>query len=508
MNGVHYDYAYKKPQKYKKKNIVYIYYSKITKNINFYPYLEPMYRKKLHLHFIGIGGIGMSGIAKILKYQGYTISGCDNDLHQQSILDLQSIGCHIYEGNNTPSCNDENIDIVVYSSAIRKNNPELVRAQQRGIPTIGRALMLAELMRTKFSIAIAGAHGKTTTTSLISHILIEAQTDPTVIIGGHLKNISANARFGDGDFLVAEADESDRSLINLHATLALITNIDLEHLDVYSDIDDIKNTFKQFLNNLPFYGKAILCVDDLHVRSLLPLEHLKIIKYGLDQTFADIFAKDITLNPDHSLFTVYQKNNPYPLGTVHLAMPGHHNILNALGAIALAIELGVPFETISAALTSFKGVDRRFTYKGTYKGAELFDDYGHHPEEIRNTLLVARRRTKGRVIVFFQPHRYSRTQKLWDSFVETFLTSGIDALVMTDIYPASEEPIPEVTTQNLLKAMSLRHPHFELSYVPLEKDFISLIEKLNILAKSDDLVLLLGAGKMNKIMNYIKTESN
>lgn len=266
-----------------------------------------MYKKKSHLHFVGIGGIGMSGIAKILRFQGYEISGCDADLDQKSIIDLQSMRCNIYQGNNTHQCHDSSIDILVYSSAIAGHNPEILAAQKRGIPTIPRALMLAELMRTKYSIAIAGAHGKTTTSSLISHILIEGKIDPTVIIGGHLKNISANARFGDGDFLVAEADESDRTLTKLHATLGVVTNIDLEHLDTYKDLDDIKETFKIFLNNIPFYGKAIVCIDDIHVRSLLPINHLKTIKYGIEHD-ADVFARDINLSSDHSTFAVWQKN--------------------------------------------------------------------------------------------------------------------------------------------------------------------------------------------------------
>ncbi|MBI2774596.1 UDP-N-acetylmuramate--L-alanine ligase [Candidatus Dependentiae bacterium] len=462
-----------------------------------------MYRKNLHIHFVGIGGIGMSGIAKILKYQGYTISGCDQDLNQQSVHDLQAIGCKIYQGNNTPYCNDASVDVLVYSSAIRTQNPEILAAQERGIPTIPRALMLAELMRTKFSIAIAGAHGKTTTTSLISHILIEAQMDPTVVIGGHLKNISANARFGSGDFLVAEADESDRTLIYLQATLAVVTNIDLEHLDTYTDIDDIKNTFKQFLNNLPFYGCAVLCIDDPHVRSLLPLSHIKTIKYGLDPASADLYANDIILNADSSIFTVYQKNQHEALGTIRFSMLGKHNVLNALAATALSLHLQVPFAVISHALSTFKGIDRRFSFKGTYRGAEIFDDYGHHPEEIRNTLLVARRRSQGKVIVAFQPHRYTRTDKLWDHFVQMFLDSGIDKLIITDIYPASEDPIPEITGKNLAKAIELRNPSFEVVYAPLEADFQSIIGSVEQTVSDGDLLLLQGAGKINKLADYL-----
>ncbi len=353
-----------------------------------------MYKKKNHIHFIGIGGIGMSGIATILKSQGYHISGCDNDLEQKSVYDLTHLGCSVYAGNNTAACHDPSIDILVYSSAIKADNPEILAAQKRGIPTISRALMLAELMRTKYSVAIAGAHGKTTTTSMISHILIEAQTDPTVIIGGHLKNISSNARFGKGDFLVAEADESDKSLLRLYPTIAVVTNIDLEHIDVYSDIEDIKNTFKKFLENIPFYGKAILCDDSEHIDAILPLTTTKTIRYGFKAS-SDIFGQDITLQKTFSTCTVWKRGESQPLGALYLTMPGRHNLLNALAAITVCLELDIPFQTILSALANFKGIDRRFTLKGTHKGALVFDDYGHHPTEIAQTLNVARKRTEG-----------------------------------------------------------------------------------------------------------------
>ncbi len=452
-----------------------------------------MYRKKAHVHFVGIGGIGMSGIAKILASQGYTISGCDLTCDKENIKDLQDLGCTIYKGNNGPGCHDDSIEILVYSSALRKDNPEIVAAQQRGIPTIPRALMLAELMRTKYSIAIAGSHGKTTTTSLISHILLEADVDPTVIIGGHLKTISTNAQFGNGDFLVAEADESDRSLIHLQATLAVVTNIDLEHLETYKDIDDIKDTFKQFLNNLPFYGKTFVCIDDAQIRSLLPMPHLKTITYGIEHA-ADISARAIELHADHSKFTVYEKGI-IELGAITLNMPGKHNVLNALAAIAVTRDLEIPFERIQEALSNFQGVERRFSYQGLYKGAELFDDYGHHPVEIHNTLLVARKRTKNKLTVIFQPHRFTRTYALWDQFVDMFLQSNIDTLIITDIYPA--------TGKNLSKALIQRNPHFKVIYAPLEEDFSSIKEVLAPLIENNDLILLQGAGKMNKLVHYL-----
>lgn len=456
-----------------------------------------MYKKKIHIHFVGIGGIGMSGIATILKYQGYEISGCDLDMDQTSVKSLMAIGCSVHQGNNTPHCNDASVDVLVYSSAVKALDPEIVAAQKRGIPTIPRALMLAELMRTKHSIAISGSHGKTTTTSLISHILIEAAMDPTVIIGGHLKNISNNARLGQGDFLVAEADESDRSFLHLYATLAVVTNIDLEHLETYSDLEDIKNTFKQFLNKIPFYGKAFVCIDDANIRSILPIPHLKVVKYGLSSPDADYYATDIELQPDHSKFTVWYKDTQ--LGTVHFNMLGKHNVLNSLAAIAVARDLDIPFETITQALSSFKGIDRRFTYKGTYKGAEIFDDYGHHPIEILNTLLVARNRAKQKLTVVFQPHRFTRTHKLWHEFIDVFLNSNIDHLIITDIYAASEQEIPEITSQNLVNDIIKLNPHFTVSYAPYDSDFTVISGQLDPLLHTDDLVLLLGAGKVNKL---------
>ncbi|GMU19231.1 MAG: UDP-N-acetylmuramate--L-alanine ligase [Candidatus Babeliales bacterium] len=462
-----------------------------------------MYNSKAHIHFVGIGGIGMSGIAQILKNQGYEISGCDADMDQQSIKDLKSGGCIIFEGNNSPACHECNPDILVYSSAIRSHNPEIIAAQARGIPTIARALMLAELMRTKFSIAISGSHGKTTTTSLVSHILMEAQLDPTVIVGGHLKNIDANARLGNGEFLVAETDESDRSVQNLHPTLAVVTNIDLEHLETYKDLDDIKDTFKRFLNNIPFYGKAFVCIDDANVRSIIPtLPHIKMVKYGLDES-ADIFATNIKLEIDHSTFTVHGKDGT-TLGRMTSHMLGRHNILNTLAATAVALDLGISFEIIATAINNFKGIERRFCYKGTYQGAEIFDDYGHHPIEIYNTLLVARKRAKKKLIVVFQPHRYTRTDKLWNDFVRILTNAEIDHLIITDIFPASEAPILNVTSQNLVNAMLEQHPAFPISYVPYEADFVQIKQTLAPLAHENDLVLLLGAGKVNKLVNYLK----
>lgn len=462
-----------------------------------------MYSKKEHIHFVGIGGIGMSGIATILHSQGYTISGCDADNEQQSIHNLKQLGCTVYRGNNTTQCHDTTIDILVYSSALTENNPEIIAARQRGIPVIPRALMLAELMRTKFSIAIAGAHGKTTTTSMISHILIEAERDPTVIIGGHLKSISTNARFGKGDFLVAEADESDRSFLRLYPTLAIVTNIDLEHLDVYKDLEDISNTFKEFLCNIPFYGKAIMCIDDPHVRSLLPqLSHVKTLTYGLNSD-ADLYATAIVLAADYSTCMVWYKQEL--LGSLHITMPGRHNILNALAAITVALELDVPFATSALALSHFKGIERRFSFKGIYQGTELFDDYGHHPTEIYNTLLVARKRARQKLIVAFQPHRYTRTKALWHDFLQVLATSSIDHLVITDIYPASELPITSITSERLVKELKAANPDCTVSYAPFDEKLYAVQQALLPYYAEGNLLLLLGAGKINKLA-YLLTE--
>lgn len=459
--------------------------------------------KTQHIHFIGIGGIGMSGIAMILSQQGYRISGCDRDPHQQSVADLRTHGCCVHTGNNTDACHDDSIDIVVYSSAIQQDNPEIQRARARGIPTIQRAAMLAEIMRTKFSIAIAGAHGKTTTTSMIAHILSEAQLDPTIIVGGHVQNLSTNARLGQGDLLVAEADESDKSFLKLYPAWAVVTNIDLEHLDVYSNVEEIKQAFQQFLGNLPFYGKAFLSSDDEHIKSFLPLHQIKTVSYGLSE-HADVRAQDIIINARYSTCTIWRKHDNVPLGSLYLTMPGIHNIQNATAATAVALDLGISFSIITNALAHFSGVDRRFSYRGTYQEAELFDDYGHHPTEIDRTLTVARKRSNGKLIVAFQPHRYSRTQGLWDEFISVFSNHTIDHLIVTDIYAASEQPIPHITSARLAEELQQRLPQTTVTYIPQDTQWMSICSQLRTIIQPHDLVLFLGAGKINQVADFIK----
>lgn len=452
-----------------------------------------MYNKNVHIHFVGIGGIGMSGIATILAKQGYTISGCDESIAQKSVHHLRKLGCTIYEGNNTPSCKDASIAILVYSSAIKFDNPELVAARARNIPTISRALMLAELMRTKYSIAITGSHGKTTTASLLSHILLTANYDPTVIIGGYLKTISHNAYYGTGDFLIAEADESDRSLVHLYATLALITNIDLEHLETYHSLQDIKQTFLQFLHNIPFYGKAFLCIDDPEIQSLLPLSDVPIATYGFNAT-AQTSASDLKLYTEYSEFILV--NNGIPLTPIHVNMPGKHNAQNALGAIAIAQQLNVPLPHIVDALATFSGIERRFSYHGLYKDAEVFDDYGHHPQEIEQTLIVARQRTKNNLIVVFQPHRYTRTKGLWQDFIALFLRHSIKNLIITDIYAASESPIEGITSERFVSELKTLQPSYNVTFIPYENSHNKIKTAIDTDIHQGDLILLVGAGSI------------
>lgn len=459
-----------------------------------------MYKKNKHIHFMGIGGIGMSGIAAILKQQGYIVSGCDTAKESDILQRLSKLGCKIHCGH----CNShvKTADVLVYSSAINSNSIEILAALEKGIPVVPRAIMLAELMRMKYGIAISGSHGKTTTTSMISHILIEAKLDPTIIIGGILKNLSTQAKLGSGDLLIAEADESDRSLLYLNPSIAIVTNIDAEHLDTYHDLADVKQTFKDFLARLPFYGRAVVCIDNENIRSILPLPHIQTIKYGFSRT-ADVRGKLISLDPASTTFSVYEKK--HFIGTITMAMPGEHNVLNALAAIALSLELEVSFSIIKTALESFKGVERRFEFKGTYNGADIFDDYGHHPTEIQKTLLVAQNHTKKKLFVVFQPHRYTRTQKLWNDFVHVLAYGGIDILYLTDIYSASETPIPGITSQKLAAAIQAKNPELKVYF---HKTYDAIQRNVEKQLKSDDLFITIGAGKANCIGNALQAKNS
>lgn len=460
-----------------------------------------MFNKNTHIHFMGIGGIGMSAIAKILKERGYRVSGCDCDLEQKSIKQLQEIGCPIAGTHSSTLCHDQSIDVLVYSAAVNLNHPELLHAHRRQIPVVPRARMLVELMRSGYSIAVAGAHGKTTTTAMISHILLEAQFDPTVAIGGFLKNIGTNGRAGKGDFLVTEADESDKSLAYLPASFAVVTNIDREHLDAYKDLDEIILTFKQFLSNLPFYGKAVMCVDDPVIHSILPtIPHIKTVSYGLEHE-AHVSATDIVFEPCGTRCILVLDGHQH--GQLVLPVAGKHNLLNALGALAISLEIGVTLEQAIAALQTFAGVERRFCCHGTFKGATVFDDYAHNPPKIACALQVARARAAGRLIVVFQPHRYTRTYHLWQEFIQTFIAGNIDELIITDIYPASEAPIAGITSEQFVQDLKLKSPDFSVQYIPQNLDFGAVITHLESRVQTDDLILILGAGNVYKIADNL-----
>jgi UDP-N-acetylmuramate--alanine ligase len=452
-----------------------------------------MRRKVQRIHFVGIGGIGMSGIAEVLLNLGYTVSG--SDLAQSDITQrLSSLGAKISIGHDAKNLSD--IDVVVTSTAVKADNPEVIEARRRMIPVIPRAEMLAELLKMKFSIAVSGSHGKTTTTSMIATILAYGGLDPTMVIGGKLGSIGSNAKIGDGSVIVAEADESDGSFLKLSPSLAVITNIDREHLDYYRDIDDIKSAFLQFANIVPFYGSTIICADDANCRKIIPLVKRKVITYGLS-TPADYEALNPAFSGSSSRFSV--RHSGKILGEVVLNVPGEFNISNALAAVAVARELDMEFPAIRDGLSKFGGVQRRLEVKGKVGGVTVVDDYGHHPTEIKATLGAARHVWPERIICVFQPHRYSRTMALYDEFLSAF--ADADTLILTDIYPASEEPIPGVNSLNLCKGITAAG-HKDASYMA---DAHEIVKKLRTIAKPSDCIITLGAGNVWKIgEEYLK----
>jgi UDP-N-acetylmuramate--alanine ligase len=446
-----------------------------------------MYRKSKHIHFVGIGGIGMSGIAELLLNLGYKISG--SDMQESDITRrLQSLGGSVYLGHDAKWTNGA--DVVVISSAIDPDNPEIRAAVDSHIPVIPRAEMLAELMRlSKFGIAIAGSHGKTTTTSMVAWLLAEADLDPTVVIGGKVDCLGgSNAKLGEGDFLVAEADESDGSFLKLDPVLEVVTNIDLEHIDYYSSIEEIKDVFLEFIDKIPFYGAAILCLDDPHVASILPEIKKRLLTYGLTSQ-ANVFAKGITTSGISTRFEVCRENEV--LGNITLSLAGIHNVYNALAAVTVGLELDIPFATIAAALQSFSGVQRRLQIKGERRDITVVDDYGHHPTEIRATLSALRDAwPKRRLVVLFQPHRYSRTKALAEEFYTAFHEA--DILLLTEIYSASESPIPGVSAEALLDGIK-QHGHRQAYFAP---NFERLLDKTMDILAPGDVVLSLGAGNI------------
>ncbi len=448
-----------------------------------------MYRKTKHIHFVGIGGIGMSGIAELLLNLGYKVSG--SDLHGSAITgNLSRLGGVIFQGHRSEWI--EGADVVVTSSAISTDNPEVVAAREQFIPVIQRAEMLAELMRLKkYGIAIAGSHGKTSTTSMVAWMLARAGLDPTIVVGGKVDSLGGNAKLGQGDFLVAEADESDGSFLKLSPVVEVVTNIDLEHLDYYRDLEHIKETFLQFINKIPFYGAAVLCLDDENVADLLPSIGRRIITYGLNPQ-ADIHGENIFFRAGRVHFTV--KKGGTELGDLDIAPPGRHNVYNALAVVCVGLELEIPFPVIADALGSFAGVQRRMQKKGEVGGVTVVDDYGHHPTEIRATLSAIKEAwPEKRLVVLFQPHRYSRTKALFKEFLTCFHLA--DLLVMTEVYAASEEPLEGVSGRVLLEEVR-RHGQRHTLYIA---DVEAIASELPPLLQENDLVLTLGAGNIVKV---------
>ena len=471
-----------------------------------------MLGKTRHVHFVGIGGIGMSGIAELLANLGFDVSG--SDAKRSAVTDrLSTLGIRVDLGHDAAHVGDA--DVVVISSAVRPTNPEVVEAAKRQVPVIPRAEMLAELMRLRFSIAVAGAHGKTTTTSMIALVLERAGLDPTAVIGGRLSAFGSNARLGQGEFMVAEADESDRSFLKLFPTMAVITNIDHEHLESYGGFEDLQQAFVDFANKTPFYGGVVACLDDANLASVLPRMTRRVTTYGLDSADADVTATDVVMAPMSVTATVKRRDRRARpstgsgragsgtargelvepraiLGTLTLAVPGRHNLLNALAAVAVGMELGLSFDQVASGLKEFRGAERRFDVRGEPNGILVVDDYGHHPTEIAAVLAAAR--TLGRrIVVVFQPHRYSRTAALMEAFGPAL--GGADLIVLTDIYSAGEDAIAGVTIETLAAAIR-RGVGIPLVLVPRLEDVVPMIARV---ARRGDVVITLGAGSIGSV---------
>ncbi|MEK6690204.1 MAG: UDP-N-acetylmuramate--L-alanine ligase [Nitrospirota bacterium] len=446
-----------------------------------------MFKKVRNIHFIGIGGAGMSGIAEVLLNLGHRVTG--SDIKESEVTRrLRELGGGIFIGHRPE--NVSGAHVVVVSSAIRKENVEVVEARKRAIPIIPRAEMLAELMRLKYSIAVAGAHGKTTTTSMVATVLARGGLDPTVVIGGKLNSLGSNAKLGQGEFLVAEADESDGSFLNLSPTIAVVTTIDKEHIDYYGSMEKIKYAFLSFINKVPFYGLSVLCLDNPYIREIIPEIEKRYISYGLESE-ASLTAKGVHLEGMGSHFEVLSEGKS--LGLFGMTMPGMHNVSNSLAAIAVGIELGIDIEVIKNALIEFSGVERRFQVKGKVEGIIFVDDYGHHPTEIRATLLAAKAGLGRRLVVLFQPHRYTRTRDLLSEFFNAF--DQADRVIITDIYPAGENPINGISSSLICEGIKERG-HRDVAYI---SDREAILKDLGENLRSGDIFLTLGAGDVWKI---------
>jgi UDP-N-acetylmuramate--alanine ligase len=443
-------------------------------------------RHAAHVHFVGIGGIGMSGIAEVLLNLGYRVSG--SDLKASEITRrLEGLGARVSMGHRAE--NLEHPNAVVISSAVKADNPEVVAARLRKIPVIPRAEMLAELMRLKYAVAVAGSHGKTTTTSMVATVLSAAGLDPTAVVGGKVNVLDSNAKLGNGDLMVVEADESDGSFLRLHPSIAVVTNIDPEHLDHYGSLEALQAAFTDFCNRVPFYGLNVLCLDHPNVQALLPYVEKRFVTYGSAHV-ADYRLENVRLEGFSTHFRVFRRNED--LGDFSVRMVGAHNALNALAVVAVADELEVPLEKVKEALAGFAGVQRRFTVRGEVNGITVVDDYGHHPEELRATLAGARRAFGRRIVVAFQPHRYSRTRDLMTDFARAF--NDADVLFVTSVYAAGEEPIPHAGGAELAEQVAA-FGHRDVTFVEKRA---GLPEAMTKRLQPGDLVLTLGAGDITQ----------
>lgn len=446
-----------------------------------------MVKRYRHIHFVGIGGAGMSGIAEVLHNMDYLVTGSDA-ASSETTQHLEGLGIRVFIGHKSEHV--QGADVVVRSSAVAPDNPEVITARQQLIPVIPRAEMLAELMRLKYGVAVAGTHGKTTTTSMLASVLAKGGLDPTIVIGGRLGSLGTNAKLGRGDFLVAEADESDGSFLKLSPTLAVVTTIDAEHLEYYSDLTHIQETFLQFINKVPFYGSAILCLDQENIQALLPRVEKRFITYGL-RTQADITAREIILQGMGSEFVVVARQEV--LGKFRLRVPGVHNVSNALAAVAVGLDLDLEIDVIREGLEEFAGVDRRFQIKGEARGILVVDDYGHHPAEIHATLNAAKDGFGRRIVVVFQPHRYTRTKHLLQEFFTAFYQA--DLLVVTEVYAAGESVIPGVSGKQIADG-ALGHGHRNVTFMP---DTGEVAEFLLPALQAGDMVITLGAGDIWRV---------
>ena len=465
-----------------------------------------MLGKTRRIHFVGVGGIGMSGIAELLANLGYAVSG--SDAKRSAVTDrLESLGVTVQAGHAAANVGDA--DVVVYSSAVRPDNPEVAEATRRRIPVIPRAEMLAELMRLRFGIAVAGAHGKTSTTSMVALVLERAGLDPTAVIGGRLSAFGSNARLGSGEYMVAEADESDRSFLKLSPSIAVITNIDREHMDAYGSFADLQQAFIDFANKVPFYGAVVACADDAELCAVLPQFKRRVITYGMNPPKGGhpptVFAKDVLLEGFGSrcVIETHERRGgigSQTLGELALSVPGHHSVRNALATIAVGLELDVPFAKIAAALGEFRGAERRFEKRGVINDITVVDDYGHHPTEIAAVLSAARAAKPKRIVVAFQPHRYTRTRDLMNEFGAALAPA--DEVVLTAIYAASEEPIPGVTIEALAAAVN----NGRATPVHVVARLDDMAARVADLARPGDLVITLGAGSIGSLAGNLVAE--